>query len=170
MSSTFFILPLANRISEPLVKFDVLAAGGDSGSGVLRRSFFGEGSATAPIWLLLLLLMLVLWLTAGAVATVVAGWGGGSIRCCCSCKGGLLSLPFGTLNCSGGDDDGLARLPTLTPPFLFGGLGYLRSCGGCIRWCLVSRGMTGAYGLVYTPYGAGGWCMVWYGWYGAALT
>jgi len=73
ISSTFFILPLANRISEPLVKFDVLAAGGDSGSGVLRRNFFGEGSVTAPIWLLLLLLMLLLWLTAGAVATVVVG-------------------------------------------------------------------------------------------------
>lgn len=74
MSSTFFILPLANRISEPLVKLDVLAAGGDSGSGVLRRSFFGEGSAAAPMWLLLLLMLLLLWLTAtGAVATVVAG-------------------------------------------------------------------------------------------------
>jgi len=49
MSSTFFILPLANRISEPLVKLDVLAAGGDSGSGVVRRNFFGEGSAAAPM-------------------------------------------------------------------------------------------------------------------------
>lgn len=82
-----------------------------------------------------------------------------------------LSRPLGTLNCSGGDDEGLAPLPPTMPPFLFGGLGYLRSCGGCIRWCLLSRGMIGAYGLVYTPYGAGGWCIE-YGWWwnGDALT
>lgn len=119
MSSTFFMLPLANRINEPLVKFEVLAATGeDGGSGEARRGFLGDGSEAAKMLLLLIM------------AAPSVGVGGGSIRCCCWDGLLLLSRPLGTLNCSGGDEDGL--LPTTLPPFLFGGLGYLRSWGGCI--------------------------------------
>lgn len=89
MSSTFFMLPLANRISEPLVKLDVLAAceeGGDSGA--MRRIFFDKGSTDAMILLLLLLLllfMLLLLLLMAGTATVEIDGGGGNIRCCCCC-------------------------------------------------------------------------------------
>lgn len=54
MSSTFLMLPLANRISEPLVKLDVLVVVDSNGSGVVRRGFFGDGSAETTMLLLLL--------------------------------------------------------------------------------------------------------------------
>jgi len=64
MSSTFFMLPLANRINEPLVKLDDLGevGGRGSGAGSVRRSFLGDGSAVTMLLLMWLLLLLWLWL------------------------------------------------------------------------------------------------------------